>query len=101
MSPGDGESRRLAISHAIRCQMALTLEDLVRRAGLQALRESLEAEEVPMRYFEAALAETRPSVTPEMEREYEELIAELKRESPRGRRIGFAVGGEEYRRAAD
>src|SRR5690606_27772350 len=41
------------------------LEDLVRRAGLQALREDLEATEVPMRYFEQALEETRASVTPE------------------------------------
>jgi len=78
------------------------LEDLVRRAGLQALRESLDANVVPMRLFEAALADTRPSVTPEMEREYEEMLAELKRESPAGRRIGFAVTTDRTpRRAAD
>ena len=76
------------------------LEDLVRRAGLHALRESLETTEVPMRFFEQALKETRPSVTPEMEREYEELAETLKRESPRGRRrIGFDIGEE--RLAAD
>jgi len=76
------------------------LEDLVRRAGLHALRESLESTEVPMRFFEQALRETRPSVTPEMEREYEELAESLKRESPRGRRrIGFDIGEE--RLAAD
>ncbi|MEW5929194.1 MAG: CDC48 family AAA ATPase [Gemmatimonadota bacterium] len=68
------------------------LEDLVRRAGLQAIREDLEMTEVPMRLFETALKETRASVTPEMEREYEELLEQLKRESPRGKRIGFTFG---------
>ncbi len=72
------------------------LEDLVRRAGLQALRESLDIAEVPMRLFESALRESRATVTPEMEREYEEIADSLKRESPRGpRRIGFTVGGPE------
>src|SRR5262249_18295119 len=68
------------------------LEDLVRRAGLQALREDLEAKEVPMRVFEAALKETRASVTPEVQREYEEIAGELKRESPT-RRVGVPPGG--------
>jgi len=75
------------------------LEDLVRRAGLQALREDLEIREVPMRFFEAALKETRASVTPEMEREYEEIQEKLKREGPGGRRIGFTFGPEQV--AAD
>ncbi len=66
------------------------LEDLVRRAGMQALRENLEADRIPMRFFEKALTETHASVTPEMEREYSELAETLKHESPRGpRRIGF------------
>jgi transitional endoplasmic reticulum ATPase len=68
------------------------LEDLVRRAGLLALRENLDADSVPMRLFEAALQETRASVTADMEREYEEIAASLKREGPRGqRRIGFTL----------
>ncbi len=72
------------------------LEDLVRRAGLQALRENLESVEVPMRFFEVALKESRASVTPEMEREYEEIAETLKRESPRGlRRIGFTMPAEQ------
>ena len=76
------------------------LEDLVRRAGLHALRDNLESTEVPMRFFERALKEVRASVTPEMEREYEEMAETLKRESPRGpRRIGFSV--DEGRMAAD
>jgi transitional endoplasmic reticulum ATPase len=65
------------------------LENLVRRAGLEALREDLEVQEVPMRLFEAALKDTRPSVTPEMEREYRELAAKLKQASVQGPRIGF------------
>ncbi len=70
------------------------LEDLTRRAGLQALRENINISEIPMRLFESALTETRASVTEEMEREYRELAETLKSESPRGRRkqIGFSVG---------
>ncbi|MBR9989607.1 MAG: CDC48 family AAA ATPase [Gemmatimonadetes bacterium] len=67
------------------------LEDIVRRAGLQALRENLEVEHVTMNYFEGALKETRASVTPEMDREYRELVRTLKQESPQGKRIGFQV----------
>lgn len=71
------------------------LEDLTRRAGLQALRENINIPEIPMRLFESALSETRASVTEEMEREYRELAETLKSESPQGRRkqIGFAVAG--------
>ena len=68
------------------------LEDLVRRAGLHALRADLDVETVGMQYFVQALKETRASVTAEMDREYRELATTLKSESPRGRkRIGFAV----------
>ncbi len=65
------------------------LEDLTRRAGLNALRENLDADVIPMNFFDLALGETRASVTPEMEKEYEEIADQLKRESPRGRKIGF------------
>ncbi|HXH11064.1 MAG TPA: CDC48 family AAA ATPase [Alphaproteobacteria bacterium] len=65
------------------------LENLVRRAGLHALRENLDATDVPMRLFEMALKETRPSVTADMEREYQEMAARLKQESVRFPRIGF------------
>jgi transitional endoplasmic reticulum ATPase len=71
------------------------LEDVVRRAGLQALRDDLDVERVTMDYFEKALKETRASVTPEMDREYRDLVRTLKQESPRGGRIGFAVEPEE------
>lgn len=66
------------------------LEDLVRRAGLMALREDMEMTEVPMRLFEAALAETRASVTLKMEQEYQHLLETLQQEQPE-RRIGVSV----------
>jgi transitional endoplasmic reticulum ATPase len=65
------------------------LEDLVRRAGLLALRESLEAQQVTKAHFEQALRETRASVTPEMEREYEEMLRTLKQEAAQRQPIGF------------
>ena len=64
------------------------LNDVVRRAGLEVIRENLEATEVRMRHFEAALTETRASVTDDVQREYEELRRTLKQESPR-RPFGF------------
>src|SRR5687767_602869 len=57
------------------------LEDLVRRAGLFALRGSLEAAQVTGSDFEMALDETRASVTPEMEKDYEKIQESLKRDA--------------------
>jgi transitional endoplasmic reticulum ATPase len=57
------------------------LEDLVRRAGLFALRESIEAITVTMSEFDRALDETRASVTPEMELDYEQIQANLKQDA--------------------
>ena len=69
------------------------LEDLVRRAGLLALRKDMNADRVPMELFERALIDTRASVTKEMDERYRKMAESLKRESPRGRkRIGFAAG---------
>jgi len=69
------------------------LEDLVRRAGLIALRGSLQAQQVTAANFEAALSETRASVTPEIEREYEQMAARLKQESVAIAPIGFIAPG--------
>ena len=70
------------------------LEDLVRRAGLTALRRGLEAGEVTKEDFEAALAETRASVTPEMLEEYQRIQQTLKSDAvrPLGG-IGFVLPG--------
>ncbi|MFN3596007.1 MAG: CDC48 family AAA ATPase [Rubricoccaceae bacterium] len=68
------------------------LEGLVRRAGLLALRANLDAAAVTADDFERALADTRPSVSAEAEREYERMVQELRQEDPRrGRRIGFQL----------
>ncbi len=84
------------IAQGTRGYTGADLENLVRRAGLQALRERLEADVVPMRLFELAMKETSASVTPEMEKEYERIVAQLKQDSARAeRRMGFSVGVQE------
>ena len=69
------------------------LEDLVRRAGLFALRESLEAKTVTAAHFERSLKETRASVTPEMEADYEKIQAHLKQDAMSSGGIGFISPG--------
>jgi transitional endoplasmic reticulum ATPase len=69
------------------------LEDLVRRAGLFALRGSMEATQVTMAEFERALTETRPSVTEEVEREYEQMQSRLKQDAMSAGSIGFVSPG--------
>jgi len=70
------------------------LEDLVRRAGLFALRNSMEATTVTMADFDRALEETRASVTPEMEKDYERIQASLKQDAMSSAAgIGFIAPG--------
>ena len=66
------------------------LEDVVRRAGLVALRRSTEAAQVTAADFDAALVDSRASVTPELEREYEQMAARLKQDASAIQPIGFA-----------
>src|SRR3546814_20344064 len=68
------------------------LEDLVRRAGLTALRQDNMVTAVPGDHFEAALKETRASVTPEMEEAYREMPSTLKQEAMQAR-LGFIIRG--------
>ena len=70
------------------------LEDLVRRAGLSALRESLDNQAVGMEHFERALADTRASVTPEMERDYQQIAASIKQDAAAANAIGFIAPGQ-------
>ena len=70
------------------------LEDVVRRAGLSALRGSLDVKEVSQADFEAALKDSRASVTPEMERDYELIAAKLKQDAASLQPIGFIVPGQ-------
>jgi len=69
------------------------LEDVVRRAGLVALRKSLGASEVSMADFEEALADSRATVTPEMEDEYEAMSGRLKQQASAIQPIGFIAPG--------
>jgi len=66
------------------------LGDVVRRAGLVALRKSTESTEVTMADFEEALTESRASVSPETERDYEQMSARLKQDATAIQPIGFA-----------
>jgi transitional endoplasmic reticulum ATPase len=70
------------------------LEDVVRRAGLIALRRSIKAQEVYMADFEAALQESRATVTPEMERDYEQMTSRLKQDAAAIQPIGFIAPGQ-------
>jgi transitional endoplasmic reticulum ATPase len=73
------------------------LENLVRRAGLHALRDNMGASIVSMRYFAVALEETRASVTREMEKEYRDMAEKLKQNSARAHsQMGFVVETTEY-----
>ena len=70
------------------------LEDLVRRAGLTALRRALDSDLVTMADFEAALRETRASVTEEMLNDYAEIERTLKSDAVRPvGGIGFVLPG--------
>jgi transitional endoplasmic reticulum ATPase len=70
------------------------LEDLVRRAGLTALRRGLDTGKVTKADFEVALGETRASVTPEMLEEYDRIQETLKSEATRPMGgIGFVLPG--------
>jgi len=70
------------------------LEDLVRRAGLTALRRGLDTGKVTKADFEVALGESRASVTPEMLEEYEQIQETLKSEATRPMGgIGFVLPG--------
>ena len=71
------------------------LENLMRRAGLEALRADPEATVVTAELVERALEESHPSVTPEMEEDYKRIAAQLKQERPMSQPIGFAVGGNQ------
>ncbi|MEL6238389.1 MAG: CDC48 family AAA ATPase [Pseudomonadota bacterium] len=66
------------------------LEDVVRRAGLGALRRvGGEVAEVSAADFEAALKDSRATVTPRMESEYRAMRGELKKRAVEVNPIGF------------
>ncbi len=70
------------------------LEDVVRRAGLNAIRTRGEdAKTVKAEDFTAALEDSRATVTPEMEEEYAKLKGELKKRAMEVNPIGFLAPG--------
>ena len=70
------------------------LEDIVRRAGLTAIRSRGEdASTVTAEDFAAALADSRATVTEEMEEEYAKMKGELKKRAMAVNPIGFLAPG--------
>jgi len=70
------------------------LEDVVRRAGLIAIRtRGTDAKTVKAEDFAAALADSRPTVTEQMEEDYEQMRGELKKRAMAVRPIGFIHEG--------
>ena len=70
------------------------LEDVVRRAGLVALRRSLQSEQVTMADFDAALTDSRASVTPEAEADYQQMASRLKQDAHALQPLGFISPGQ-------
>lgn len=69
------------------------LADVVRRAGLIALRASRTAVSVTMDNFIEALADSRATVTPQMEEEYAAMPGRLKQQATAIQPIGFIAPG--------
>ncbi|RPF71234.1 CDC48 family AAA ATPase [Aurantiacibacter spongiae] len=70
------------------------LEDVVRRAGLNAIRRSDGApDSVTARDFEDAFEDSRATVTQKMEQEYQKMKGELKKRAMEVRPIGFLTEG--------
>lgn len=71
------------------------LQELVRAAGLLSLDRAPGSPGVDASCFWSAIEESRASVTPAMERAYEEIALTLKQEPPHHFRVGFATRQEE------
>ena len=69
------------------------LEDVVRRAGLIAIRRSQQVDRVTAADFAEALEDSRPTVTEEMEAEYSRMKGELKKRALAVNPIGFVHEG--------
>ncbi|MEW9854936.1 CDC48 family AAA ATPase [Novosphingobium sp. M1R2S20] len=70
------------------------LEDVVRRAGLLAIRkQGATVSTVSQADFNEALEDSRATVTPEMEEEYERMKGELKKRAMAVEPVGFIAPG--------
>ena len=75
---------------------AESAEDLTRRAGMNAIRaQGAKVKSVSAKDFKAALADSRATVTPEMEAEYAKIKGELKKRAAEVnlRPLGFIAPG--------
>ncbi|WP_375391175.1 CDC48 family AAA ATPase [uncultured Sphingomonas sp.] len=70
------------------------LADVVRRAGLVALRRASDARTVDMAAFDTALGEARASVTEETERDYQLMASRLKQDAHAIQPLGFISPGQ-------
>lgn len=73
---------------------AADYDDLIRRAGLRALKRSVTAKDISAADFAAALDETRASVTEAMEKEYEKVQGEIKANALKLEPMGFFGPGQ-------
>ena len=70
------------------------LEDVVRRAGLNALRRAGgDVQQVTAADFDEAMADSRATVTSQMEEEYRKMRGELKKRAAEAAPIGFISEG--------
>lgn len=73
---------------------AADLDDLIRRAGLHAIRQSNAAKVITLADFDAALADTHASVTEAMEKEYEKVQGAIKHNALKLEPMGFFGPGQ-------
>src|SRR3989338_1456694 len=69
----DREKIILALAMKTDGYVGADIESLCREAAILALRKNIEAKEVTLTHFEEALKKVRPSVSKEIEKEYESL----------------------------
>jgi transitional endoplasmic reticulum ATPase len=74
------------------------IAEVCRKAGRLALREDINVTEVGMCHFEEALAQTPPSVSPELDAYYRGLQKKLRKAS---RQVGFAPAEEKEEAAVE
>ncbi len=88
--PLDGDVELGGIADKTERFTGADLEDLVRRAGLNALqRAGGDVQSVAMEDFAKALDDSRATVTPQMEEEYKKMRGELKKRAAEVQPIGF------------
>jgi transitional endoplasmic reticulum ATPase len=110
--PDEGGRRRILAIHTAKMPLAsdvdlddvaartdrftgADLEDVVRRAGLFALREGdADVSEVNMNHFNQAIKASRATVTEAMEEEYRTIETKLKTAAARPEGMGFVMPGQ-------